>query len=73
MRDAPIPPASSQAYRGQTAEALAHIEKVVVDGQKHGFFEYTIMCQILKGGARQLVVRAGKSYQFNIREDELPR
>ena len=73
MRDAPILPTPSQIHCGQTAEALAHIEKVVVDGLNHGFFDYTITCQIVKGGARQLVVRAGKSYQFNIRQEELPR
>ena len=73
MRDVPISPTSPQAHRGQTAEALAHIEKVVIDGLNHGFFDYTITCQIVKGGTRQLVVRAGKSHQFNIRQEELPR
>ena len=73
MCDARISLASPRSHNGETAAALAQIEQIVVDGLKHGFFEYSIVCQIVRGGARQLVVRAGKSYQFNIRQDELPR
>jgi len=58
---------------GQFVEALAHLEKVVVDGLRHGFFEYVIACEIGNGGKRQLVIRSGKSNKFIIPEDELPR
>jgi hypothetical protein len=58
---------------GQFGEALAHLEKVVVEGLRHGFFEYAIACEIGNGGKRQLVIRAGKSHKFIIPEDELPR
>jgi hypothetical protein len=57
----------------QFAEALAHLERVVVDGLRHGFFEYAIACEIGSGGKRQLMIRAGKSNKFIIPEDELPR
>lgn len=73
MRDAPILSASLRAYCGQIAAALAHLEKVVVDGLRHGFFEYSITCEIGKGGQRQLVIRTGKSHKFTIPEEELPR
>ena len=73
MRDASTLSASPRAHRGQTAEALAHLEKIVVDGLRHGFFECFIGCEIVSGGKRQLVIRAGKSHKFTIREDELPR
>ena len=72
MRDAPISPLSC-AYRGQFAEALAQLEKVVVEGARHGFFEYTIACELGHSGKRQLVIRAGKSHKFTIREEDLPR
>jgi hypothetical protein len=39
MRDAPTLSASPRVHRGQTAEALTHLEKIVVDGLRHGFFE----------------------------------
>jgi hypothetical protein len=58
---------------GQFAEALAHLETVVGDGLRHGFFECVITCEIGNGGKRQLVIRAGKSNKFIISEDELPR
>jgi hypothetical protein len=57
----------------QYVEALAHLEKVFVDGLRHGFFEYALACEIGSGGKRQLVIRAGKSNKFVIPEDELPR
>ena len=72
MREAPSQPAP-RALRGQIAEALAHLEKVVVEGLHHGFFDCSIACEIGNGGKRQLVIRAGKSYKFTIPQDELPR
>jgi len=66
----PIPP---RRYRGQTAEALALLEKVFVHGLRHGFFDYSIQCEIGNHGKRHLVIRAGKAHKFTIPEDELPR
>jgi hypothetical protein len=58
--------------RGQFAEALAHLEKIVVEGLRHGFFDYSIACETGKAGKRQLVIRAGKSHKFIIPQEELP-
>jgi len=55
------------------AEALAHLENVMVEGLRHGFFDCSIACKIGNGGKRQLVIRAGKSDKFTIAEEELPR
>ena len=60
-------------YGGQVREALDRLRSLVVDGLKHGFFDYSISCQIVNGGKRQLVIRAGKSHKFTIPEDDLPR
>ena len=73
MPDAPNLSSLPRAYRGQVAEALAHLEKIVVDGLRHGFFDCNVACEIASGGKRQLVIRAGKSHKFTIPEDELPR
>ncbi len=54
-------------------QALDRLEGLVVDGLKHGFFDYSIACEIANGGKRQLVIRAGKSHKFTIPEDEVPR
>jgi len=71
MREAPILPAPRER-RGQMAEALAHLNKIVVEGLRHGFFDCSITCEIGSGGKRQLVIRAGKSHKFTIPEDDLP-
>ena len=60
-------------YGSQVREALDHLHGLVVDGLKHGFFDYSISCEVGNKGRRQLVIRAGKSHKFTIPEDDLPR
>jgi hypothetical protein len=60
-------------YGGQLREALDRLRGLVVDGLKHGFFDYSISCEVGSKGKRQLVIRAGKSHKFTIPEDDLPR
>jgi hypothetical protein len=66
-----LPPHRSDS--GQIREAIDLLERLVVDGLKHGFFDYSIGCEVTNGGKRQLVIRAGKSHKFTIPEHELPR
>ena len=73
MADSKKDYASQRAESGRIREALDLFEGLLVDGLKHGFFEYSIACEIAKGGKRKLVIRAGKSHQFTIPEDELSR
>ena len=73
MRDAETTSTSGRANGRQIREALAHLERIVVDGLRHGFFDCSIACEIVSGGKRQIVIRAGKSHKFTIPEDELPR
>ena len=61
------------ATSGQLREALDRLEGLVVDGLRHGFFDYSISCEVTNGGKRQLVIRAGKSHKFTIPEDEVSR
>ena len=72
MRDDLIAPFQRAALGKQTTDALDHIDFLVVDGLRHGFFEFSISCEIGNGGKRKLVIRAGKSHKFTIPEDELP-
>ena len=60
-------------YHGQIAKAFALLEKIVLDGLRHGFFDCSIECEIVDGRKRILVIRAGKSHRFYIPEDELRR
>jgi hypothetical protein len=57
----------------QVCELLDHLNFIVVDGLRHGFFDCSIACEIVSGGKRLLVIRAGKSHKFTIPEDEVPR
>ena len=57
----------------QVREALARLERVVLDGLQHGHFRCTISSAIGKEKRRELVIEAGKSHKFAIPEDELPR
>ena len=60
-------------YGGQMREALDRLCGLVVDGLKHGFFDFSINCEVGNKGKRQLVIRAGKNHKFTIPEDDLPR
>jgi hypothetical protein len=73
MAEPPSSPPFQRAKSGQVREALDHLESPVVEGLKHGFFDYSIACEIAAGGKRQLVIRAGKSHKFTIPEEEVPR
>jgi len=73
MADAPITPSLHRVARGQVRDALDRLESLVLDGLKHGFFDYSIACEIGTGGKRHLVIRAGKSHKFTIPPDQVPR
>ena len=64
---------SGQVHTGQLGEALSHLAKIVVEGVHHGFFDYSVACEIGPGGKRQLVIRAGMSRKFTISQAELKR
>ena len=57
----------------QVRDALDHIEEVVVDGLRHGFFQCTIKGEVVKDKKRVLLIEAGKSEKFTIRNEEIPR
>jgi hypothetical protein len=50
--------------------ALQRVLAEIHAGLRHGYFEYTLTCEIVSQGKRRLVLRAGKHYQFLIGADE---
>lgn len=62
-----IQPADSSECR----RALKKLEQVVLDGLRHGHFEYTVVCDVINGKKRRLVIKAGVSHQFVIPLEEL--
>jgi len=55
----------------QLRDAFDHLSQLILDGLAHGFFDYSISCEIGGKRRRQLLIRAGKSHKFIISEEEL--
>ena len=53
--------------------ALVQLREILEDGLRHGFFECAVSSEVVNGKKRRLIIRAGKSHQFTIAEDELPQ
>jgi hypothetical protein len=53
------------------AQAMDRLSREVRDGPRHGFFELTVACEIVKGGKRGLTIKAGKNHRFTIPEEEI--
>jgi len=72
MRETDIPPNAMRNYSTPVRSALDLIENLVVEGIKHGHFDYSIICETGTGGRRLLIVKAGKSHKFSIMQPEIP-
>ena len=57
--------------KGALAQAMNKLFEEIFDGVKHGFFECTVTCELVKDRKRRLTIKAGKSHQFVIPEDNL--
>jgi hypothetical protein len=57
----------------QVDRALGKLREVVLQGLEHGFFECTVVGEIIQERKRRLLIKAGKSFQFVIAADELSR
>jgi hypothetical protein len=64
----PLQTADSDQFR----EAIDKLERIVVEGLKHGSFDYSIACEVVNGGKRKLVIRAGKIHKFTIPKHNVP-
>jgi hypothetical protein len=65
-------PSCQRPESGQVRKVLDRLERLIVEGLKHGFFDCSITCEIAAGGKRHLVIRAGKSHKFTIPAEEVP-
>ncbi len=55
----------------ETRRALQRCEREILQGLRHGFFEYGMSCEVIQGRKRRLILKAGKSYCFVIPEEEV--
>lgn len=63
--------ATPPKLKSEMQKAAQKLLQVIQDGMKHGFFEYTITCEMVNKRKRQLTIKAGKSHKFKIPEEEL--
>jgi len=61
-----------QRYSAPIQSALDLIGNLLVEGIRHGHFDYSITCETGTGGRRLLIIKAGKSYKFSIKEPDIP-
>ena len=64
MMDSPFHPDPTQLE-----EALRRLRKEVEEGLEHGFFDFGLSCEVVKGRKRRFLIRAGKNYQFVIGDE----
>ena len=60
--------------RAPKNELEAALEQVLYElraGLIHGFFDFTMSCEIVGGAKRRFTLRAGKSHRFVIPEEAL--
>jgi hypothetical protein len=69
MRDGTISP---KAYSDPVRSALDLIERLLIEGIKHGYFDYSLTCEQGTHGRRLLIVKAGKSHKFTIEGIDVP-
>jgi hypothetical protein len=72
MHETNISPTAPKVYSAPVRSALYLIEKLLVEGIKHGHFDYAITCETGTGGRRLLIVKAGKCHKFSIMEPDVP-
>ena len=58
---------------GTVDRAIRRILAELHDGLRHGFFEFTLTCEVVGQERRRLTLRAGKSHQFVIPKEECVR
>jgi hypothetical protein len=73
MREGTATPSAPRTYSATVRAALDLIEALLIEGIKHGHFDYSMTCETGTNGRRLLIVRGGKSHKFSITEPDIPR
>jgi hypothetical protein len=68
-----ISPPRETCYSEPVRSALDLVESLLVEGLKHGHFDYSLTCELGTHGRRLLIVKAGKSHKFTIDGADVPR
>ena len=68
-----ISPLRETCYSEPVRSALDLVESLLVEGLKHGHFDYSLTCELGTNGRRLLIVKAGKSHKFTTEDIDVPR
>jgi hypothetical protein len=68
-----ISPRKETCYSEPVRSALHLVESLLIEGFKHGHFDYSLTCELGTNGRRLLIVKAGKSHKFVIEGIDVPR
>lgn len=53
--------------------ALRRVLAEIQDGLRHGFFDFSLTCEVIGQERRRMTLRAGKSHQFVIPKEDCLR
>lgn len=67
------PQTAIRGYSDAVQAALDLVELLLLEALKHGYFDYSVSCELGTNGRRLLIVKAGKSHKFSIEETDVPR
>ena len=73
MTNARSKPVQDVASAPAIDRAISRLLAEIHDGLRHGFFEFTVACEIVGQGRRRLTLRAGKNHQFLLPKEECVR
>ena len=59
-------------YSPEVDVVLSFVKGKIVDGLKHGYFDYSVSCGTGNRKQREVVVNAGEKHKFTIAFDKLP-
>lgn len=51
--------------------AFAKLKTEMMSGLRHGFSEMSVSCEIVKSGRRRLTIKSGKSFKYDIPEEDI--
>ncbi len=62
---------NSSFPQGEVGKALHKLFQEVQEGLNHGFFDFSLSCEIISGQKRRFIIKSGKNHQFVIAREEL--
>ena len=67
----PVRESKRSVADSQRDAMFSRLQEILMDGLRHGFFSCRVTCELVKDRKRRVVIEAGKSHQFTIREEDL--